>query len=217
MGNGGKTVSVTERLLNVMEAVPCLKKDGKNQAQNYNYLSEESVVTELHNAFTKAGLTMRPLAVDILSEYEYATKNGSARGRILRVTYELADVDGGTLIVQAVGEAADSGDKACAKAMSVAFKYALRQACMISTGDDPDAHNAPEATGKAERIADKLAPKCDDCGEPVVPATIRGITYTVAQLTALSKKKHDANICAACMGKRAEAQATKATSEAASV
>jgi hypothetical protein len=41
--------------------------------------------------------------------------------------------------IQTLGEGSDTGDKTLNKCMTAAYKYAIRQTLMISTGDDPDA------------------------------------------------------------------------------
>ncbi len=197
-------MSVVQKLLSVMHAVTALQKDGHNSGQNYTYLSEEKVTTTLHDAFTKAGLTMRPLAMEILSEYEYPTAKSVAHGRVIRVTYELRDGED-SLIVQTIGEGADSGDKATNKAMSAALKYALRQTCLISTGDDPD-RASPEAIGASERVSEKLAPTCGTCGEPITPSLVNGRAYTVSQLLVISNKRCGKPTCAACMQQMVKAK-----------
>jgi hypothetical protein len=149
-------MSVAAKLNQVMRAVTALSKDGKMQAQNYEYLSEEKVTTALHSAFADAGLVITPMAMQILSERENAKGAQFAR---IQVTYQLRDVDAPDeepVIIQALGEGMDYGDKVLNKAMTGAYKYALRQACMISTGDDPD-HTPSEQPAKADKP--KAAPK----------------------------------------------------------
>jgi hypothetical protein len=60
---------------------------------------------------------------------------------------------GESLIVEAVGAGTDQpGDKAFYKAQTGAKKYALTQAFLIATGDDPEDEQAPK-TSKAKQSA----------------------------------------------------------------
>ncbi len=196
-------MSVVQRLLQVMAEVDGLTKDGTNEQQHYSFLSEEKVTTTLHQAFTKAGLTMRPVGMKLLSEFEYPTKSGHARGRLIECTYELADAEGDSLPVQVIGEGTDSGDKATNKAMSAALKYALRQTCMISTGEDPD-KSAAIATGSASRIGDSLrsdAPACSDCGKQITGGTFGGRKRSSSEIVDFTTEKMGKPVCAECLVK----------------
>jgi hypothetical protein len=72
----------------------------------------------------------------------------------VKVTYTFIGASGDSIKATVVGEAMDSGDKATAKAMSVAFRTALLQALSLPT-DEPD----PDATSYERSSAkDVLAP-----------------------------------------------------------
>ena len=84
-------------------------------------------------------------------EPEKPTSSGKSL-RICRIisTYRLSHISGQYEDIQVLGEGSDSLDKAANKAMTVAYKYALRQAFLIETGDDdPDRH------GSDATLADK--------------------------------------------------------------
>ena len=58
----------------------------------------------------------------------------------VKVTYTFIGANGDAIKATVVGEAMDSGDKATAKAMSVAFRTALLQSLALPTDEvDPDA------------------------------------------------------------------------------
>jgi hypothetical protein len=73
----------------------------------------------------------------------------------VKVTYTFIGVNGDTIKATVVGEAMDSGDKATAKAMSVAFRTALLQSLSLPTDEvDPDAHSYERSSAN-----DVLAPE----------------------------------------------------------
>jgi len=144
-------MSVAQKLNQVMQAVSNIAKDGINKQQHYKYLSEEAIVTELHQAFTEAGLTIRPMQTELVAEGDFVTSGGTIMHMVrLAVTYQLIDKDDKDepdgRLVQVIGEGSDPMDKAVNKAMTAAYKYALRQTCMIATGDDPDHTNSENTT-----------------------------------------------------------------------
>jgi len=74
----------------------------------------------------------------------------------LTVEYTFHAEDGSSVTTEAVGEAMDSGDKSCNKAMSVAYKYALFQLlCIPTEAVDPDSevHEPLPAKARADAIA----------------------------------------------------------------
>lgn len=94
----------------------------------------------------------------------------SAKGNTLIYTVVEAEFDfvssedGSVHVVRTFGEAMDSGDKGCNKAMSAAYKYAAMQAFAIPTEGDNDTENqthelAPPAPAKAppKKAPDKPA------------------------------------------------------------
>lgn len=144
-------MSIASRLNTVMELVASIEKDGTmaGVAGGYKYLSEEKIVSVMHSAFTKAGLVIYPIAMDILDNRTVVVGQQGKEHMITRimVSYQLAEVEGGdTAIITALGEGQDGGDKCLNKAMTGAYKYALRQTCMISSGDDPDHESSKEGT-----------------------------------------------------------------------
>lgn len=133
---------IAEKLCLAMNVVGYLKKDRKLEGgARYNYLSEEKVTAEVHAAFADIGICIVPICMEILENREDTTLAGNAvHVTRIRVTYQLMDAqDGSTLTLQSLGEGSDSGDKCLNKCMTAAYKYALRESLIISTGDDPDA------------------------------------------------------------------------------
>jgi hypothetical protein len=146
--------NVFEAITAVMADVAYVKKDGRMTAgpQRYNFVQAEDIVAALRPSMVQHGLCMFPTRIDKVLDETYETQRGGKMNRVvLSVQYVLSHGPSNTnCVVAAIGEAADSGDKACNKAMTAANKYALRQAFQIETGDDdPDKH----ASADQERAA----------------------------------------------------------------
>lgn len=218
-------MSVASKMRKVMAQFDSMAKDGKMQgsAGNYGYLSEEQIVTRLHGYCGEVGLVIAPASMEILTERQDTTSSGKIMhvARIL-VTYTFIDPDEpeSVLVVQALGEGADMGDKCLNKAMTGAFKYALRQSFMISTGDDPDHVASEAATTSVSKPAPKPAPaptprdqhhvfRCGDCGKEVrgfektaEDGSTRWISATWMEKSAKEEFGIDTGLCFDCVKAR---------------
>jgi hypothetical protein len=134
---------IAQALSEVMKAVGAIAKKDKNTAQGFNFRGIDSVVNAVSPALQKFGVVVVPS----VEEYDYQTveigRNRTAMGHVrVKVTYTFIGVNGDAIKATVVGEAMDSGDKATAKAMSVAFRTALLQSLSLPTDEvDPDAHS----------------------------------------------------------------------------
>jgi len=132
---------IAQALSEIMKAVGGIAKKDRNQAQGFNFRGIDSVVNAVSPALQKFGVVVVPS----VEEYDYQTveigKNRTAMGHVrVKVTYTFIGANGDTIKATVVGEAMDSGDKATAKAMSVAFRTALLQSLSLPTDEvDPDA------------------------------------------------------------------------------
>jgi hypothetical protein len=99
----------------------------------------------------------------------------------LTVAFTLCSTaDGGTITATVASEAFDSGDKATAKAMSVALRTFLLQAFMLPTDDkDPDADTYETKRSVDRSGADHLAKKAAEI------AVMVGETKTLEELNNL--------------------------------
>lgn len=125
--------------LAVMQKVPYLRKS-KATGLAYTFAGEREFIRRLHPVLVEVGLAIAPVAAVLERSETYQTGRGAAMNRVLvRVTYRLTHAASGQAEdIQVLGEAADVGDKGTGKAMTAALKYALRQAFLVETGDDPD-------------------------------------------------------------------------------
>lgn len=133
-----KVMSIAQALNEVMKEVGAVKKNDRNASQGFNFRGIDAVVNAVSPALQKHGVIVVPSVED----YEYASveigKNRTVMGHVkVKVTYTFIGAGGDAIKATVVGEAMDSGDKATAKAMSVAFRTALLQTLSLPT-DEPD-------------------------------------------------------------------------------
>jgi hypothetical protein len=132
--------TIHEAVVAVMRDVHAVGKNETNAAQKFKFRGVDAVVNALAPAMRKHGLFVVPA----LNTADYSTRTSANGGELqvcrLSVAFTLcSDGDGGTLTGVVASEAFDSGDKATAKAMSVALRTFLLQTFMLPTDDkDPD-------------------------------------------------------------------------------
>jgi len=134
-------MNIFQALNEVMKEVGAVRKNERNTHQNFNFRGIDSVINAVSPAFRKHGIFCTPSVIS--SEYESVqvgqnrTVMGHAR---VMVTYTFHAADGTSVAATVSAESMDSGDKATAKAMSVAYRTALLQTLCLPTDDaDPDA------------------------------------------------------------------------------
>lgn len=133
--------TVYEALNGVMRDVREVRKASENKQQGFMFRGIDAVVNAVGPALRDHGVIVTPT----VQAYEYGTVEvGNNRTRMahvrVTVTYSFYGPEGDAIYATTIGEAMDSGDKATAKAMSVAFRIALLQALALPTDEpDPDA------------------------------------------------------------------------------
>ena len=133
--------TLREAVLAVMKDVPYVQKTGKMQGGgSYSFASETDVINALHESMTEHGV-IGPIPVNVapvqISEYKTAksTMNWVIVCRTFKFMHAHSDDEQEVMVM---GEASDVGDKAVAKAHTMAKKYALREFFLLETGNDPD-------------------------------------------------------------------------------
>jgi hypothetical protein len=145
-----KAMPIAQALNEVMKEVGAVKKNDRNSAQGFNFRGIDAVVNAVSPALQKHGV----IVVPSVEEYDYASveigKNRTVMGHVkVKVTYTFIGAGGDAIKATVVGEAMDSGDKATAKAMSVAFRTALLQTLSLPT-DEPDPDS--QSYERSERV-----------------------------------------------------------------
>jgi hypothetical protein len=120
----------------VMADVGAVSKDRKNLQQNYTFRGIDDFINAVHGPLHKHGVFVVPKVLSQSREERTTAKGGVLLYTLLDVAFRFYAPDGSYVEAVTKGEAMDSGDKSCNKAMSAAFKYALIQIFAIPTNDD---------------------------------------------------------------------------------
>lgn len=147
-------VTIQDAMAKVMGDVREVAKNDRNTQQNFPFRGIDAVVNAVAPALRRHGVVVLPRLEDATYEnVVVGAKQTHMIGCRVRVTYRFVGPGGDWLDATVAGEAMDAGDKATAKAMSVAFRIALLQALVLPTDDvDPDAtsyERGPSGPGSA--------------------------------------------------------------------
>ena len=141
----------------VMNDVSSVSKDERNAGQGFNFRGIDAVVNAVGPALRKHGVIVVPR----VQSCDYSTieigekRKATAHVRVV-VEYIFIAQDGSTISCTTAGEAMDAGDKATAKAISVAFRIALLQALALPTSEpDPDASSYERSPAKTSVMQDR--------------------------------------------------------------
>jgi len=147
LGGDAEPPSIQQLLVRVMHDVGAVRKEERNEHQKFLFRGIDTVVKAVYPALIEHGVVVMPTV--IASDYnnvEVGTKRTQMGHARLTVRYTFHGPAGDTLDATVSAEAMDSGDKATAKAMSVAFRTALLQALCLPTDDpDPDSQSYERA------------------------------------------------------------------------
>jgi hypothetical protein len=154
-------MEIIKQLNQVMEYVGAVHKSERNTHQSFNFRGIDNVVNAVSPALRKHGVVVVPCVnsseADTLEIGQNRTRMGYVR---VNVTYTFYALDGSNIATTVVAESMDSGDKATAKAMSVAFRTALLQTLCLPTDDlDPDADTYVRRAAEPQRSASVEAPQ----------------------------------------------------------
>jgi hypothetical protein len=132
--------TIFEVLNKVKSSIGAVGKNERNTMQNFNFRGIDAVVNAAAPALNEHGVIITPEIVE--SNYE-TVEVGQKRTQMGHVTvvvkYTFWGPSGDYVSSTVLAESMDSGDKACAKAMSVAYRIALLQTLNLPTTDpDPD-------------------------------------------------------------------------------
>lgn len=144
-------MTTAELLSLVMADVQSVGKEGFNKAQGFNFRGVDAVVNAVGPALRKHGLVVLPRVINKSHRDFETTKGALMHECVVEVEYTFTAEGCEPLVCSSVGESADSGDKATAKAMSVAYRTMWLQALCIPT-DEPDPDEMSVQRGAPEMI-----------------------------------------------------------------
>jgi hypothetical protein len=131
-----KTLEAIREVANYVGAVG---KTGTNTSQNYKFRGVDAVINAVSPALRRQGLVIWPELISI--EYDTSISKSGTQQQIARllVRYNVQAIDGEPISGIVAAEAFDTGDKATAKAMSVAYRtFMIQLLCLPTDEPDPD-------------------------------------------------------------------------------
>ena len=133
------------KFINVMQECSHISKSGTNSYHGYKYATSSDVMLKVNSALTKYGIASF-VSPSLISLQDVTTIKGNVEHlATVEVEIKLVDKDSGEeAILKGLGNGQDSGDKAVAKALTSAMKYAYMMSLAISTGDDPEADTSTD-------------------------------------------------------------------------
>lgn len=158
--------NINEAIHEIYKKVGYVQKNGKvSVGGGYRYAGEADLIAALRPAMNEHQVTVSVHALESsVSRNVIKKQNGEAlvSSVSVRATVRFTHAPSGSFIdVQAIGEGNDNGDKASYKAMTGAYKYALRQTFCIETGDDPDQGAEPAPLPEKRQQAPAKPSKAD--------------------------------------------------------
>lgn len=169
------SAKVVKAITSVMEKIGAIGKGRKNEKQGWAFRGIDDVLNALQPSLVEAGLVIIPR----VKSREIAERESKAGGAMIHVVaeveYSIRCEDEEIMAGPFLGECMDSGDKACAKAMSIAYKYMAFQVFCIPTEEqkDPD-HDSPQIEGRLSKARVAYAELCSQAKalgiKPIMPS-----------------------------------------------
>ena len=165
---------LAKKFVEVMRDCSHVAKNGSNDFHKYKYATASDVLEKVNASLTKHGIAS-VVTPTLLSVQEVTTAKGNTeRLATVEVTVTLIDSESGeSFAIKGLGSGQDAGDKALAKAQTMALKYCYLASLAIATGDDPE---ADQRTDEVMQPKPKPAPPknnsanaliCHDCGSAI--------------------------------------------------
>lgn len=139
----------------IMSDIGAIGKEKKNVQQNYQFRGIDDIYNAAQGALVTHGVFCVPEVLEMTREQLPSKSGGTLLYTILKVRYTFFAEDGSSIGVIAVGEAMDSGDKSCNKAMSAAHKYAFLQLFCIPTVEPKDSEIESHEIGRKSDLINK--------------------------------------------------------------
>jgi len=137
MSNNQK-LSADEIIVAVMREVQAVGKTETNQSQGFKFRGIDAVINAVGPALRKYGGYIVPEIISTEHTVAQTARGGTINVVRLQVAYSINGVISGSV----AAEAFDAGDKATAKAMSVAYRtFLLQLLCLPTNEPDPDSES----------------------------------------------------------------------------
>lgn len=134
--------NIHRAILEVRKQVSYIQKK-KPDGLNYTIAAIDDMIRECRPLMNYYGVMIYPESQAVASEQTFKTSKGSEmREVVVACTWKLVHADSGSeLLIQTIGQAADTGDKAVPKGTTAAYKEAIKRIFVIESGNmDPDSY-----------------------------------------------------------------------------
>lgn len=145
-------MKIHESLIEVMKEVGAVGKNDRNTSQGFAFRGIDAVINAVSPAFQKHKVMVIPTVLERESTFVESNKGKAMSHVQLKVAYTFYGEEGDFVSATVFSEAMDYGDKATAKAMSVALRTALLQTLALPT-DEPDPDSQSYERGASEKVA----------------------------------------------------------------
>lgn len=147
--------SAAEVVFAVMNEVQGLAKRDRNQAQGFSFRGIDAVMNVVGPALRNAGGFIIPSIQSVRHETLTTAKGSLMNAAYVEVLFSIHGSDGEPIFGSVAAEAFDSGDKATAKAMSVAYRtFLLQLLCLPTDEPDPDSFSYEASKPKRDWVAE---------------------------------------------------------------
>lgn len=150
MADTKPTLSLHRKLAQVMYEAERIPKNGTapREMGGYKFVQVGDAADYIRKALAELVITMMPTAVHVTGQQDRPTAKGGIMTTVDLVTeWTLTDGESGeSITIMSFGAGADVGDKYSGKASTSAMKYALLTGFLLSTGEDSEGYNTPEAS-----------------------------------------------------------------------
>ena len=212
-------MNIFESITAIMQEIPAIGKEKKNQQQGFKYRGIDDVMNALQPILSKHKVFVVPEVIDQAREDRVTNKGGTILYSMLKIKYTFYAEDGTNVSAVVIGEGMDSGDKASNKAMAIAMKYAFFQVFCIPTEEmnDPDAETPEPSRPKEPAIPTRQKPGyrlppqgdatviCERCGGQVMDYFDGRAMVKAARLAARAKELYGHALCEKCVAEAKEA------------
>lgn len=138
-GPSQPAAAIYELMGKVLAECPAIGKNQRNQAQSFSFRGIDDILDALNPILARHGVFYLPEVLELRHEVRVTGQSKSQWVVFAHVRWRFFAPDGSFVEGSMWGEGADSGDKACSKAMTMSAKSMLAQAFAISCNEeDPD-------------------------------------------------------------------------------
>jgi len=130
---------IYKKMADVLADTMPVEKNGYNQSQGFKFRSIDDTVASVRKSLIKHNVAILPEVLSVEKSTYQTSKGSTMNVSDVLVAYRFVAEDGSSVETTMAGQAADSGDKAVSKSLSMAFKYMMFQTFLCGTDGDPDA------------------------------------------------------------------------------